>query len=183
MYLFREIEVDYDFSEILSANHDIHADTCIYHQQNELDDIYQSVGGMPPSFCLENTTLHQLWWTRDHLDFDALGNMLDIEIVTVSSIRQDPGHTIPYHRDMFYKISQMHPDRKQTKVRANIFLEPGKLGHFLQFTIDGSHRTYTNWSANTGCVFDSNVLHLSSNAGLEPKYTLQVSGFWKGQEQ
>jgi hypothetical protein len=183
MSLFREVKVDYDFSEILAADHDAHAGTCIFHQQKELDDVYQKFGGMPGSFCTENTTLHQLWWSRDQLDYDALGNMVDIEIVTVSSIRQDPGNTIPYHRDMFYKISQAYPERKETKVRANIFLEPGKLGHFLQFTVDGCHNTYTNWKSHTGFVFDSNILHLSSNAGLEPKFTLQISGFWKGQEQ
>lgn len=183
MSLFREISLTYDFTRILEADHTTHSDTCIGHQKKELDDVYAMFGGMPKSFCVQNTTLHQLWWTEDQIDFDALGHMLNMEIVTISSIRQDPGNTIPYHRDMFYKISQLWPDRKELKVRANIFLEPGKLGHFLQFTLDDQHRTYTNWQVNTGFVFDSSVLHLSSNAGMEPKYTLQISGFLQDQEQ
>jgi hypothetical protein len=182
--MFREIPcIDYDFSQILATDHSTHSGTCIYHQQRELGDVYSSVGGMPKSYCAENTIIHQLWWTQDQLDFDRLGHMLGIEIVTISSIRQDPGNTVPYHRDTFYKISQQYPERNETKVRANIFLEDGKLGHFLQFTLDGHNHTYTNWQANTGFVFDSEVLHLSSNAGLEPKYTLQISGFWLDQSQ
>ena len=126
--MFREVHsIDYDFSQILAKDHSTHSDTCIYNQQRELADVYQAFGipGMPKTYCEENTTLHQLWWTRDQLDFDSLGQQLGIDIVTVSSIRQDPGNTIPYHRDMFYKISQQYPERNETKVRANIFLEDG----------------------------------------------------------
>lgn len=106
-----------------------------------------------------------------------------MEIVSISSIMQPPGNVIPYHRDMFYKISQRYPDRTEKKVRANIFLEDGKLGHILQFTLNNEHSTITNWTANTGFLFDSDILHLSCNAGMEPKYTLQISGFYLGQEQ
>lgn len=180
--MFREITfLDYDFGHVLAADHCAHSGTCIYpDQERDLEDVYKPFGGFPRSFVLENTTIHQLWWTDDQLDFDYLGSQLDIEIVTVSSIRQDPGHVIPYHRDGFYKISKQHPDRDDIKVRANIFLEAGKLGHMLQFTLEQGHCAYTNWKANTGFVFDSSVLHLSCNAGLEPKFTLQISGFWKG---
>jgi len=177
------IKVDYDFSSVLSADHSCHSGTCIPHQTKELDDIYQNFGGYPKSYCLENTTLHQLWWSKEQLDYEMLGNIFDMEIVSISSIRQDPGNTIPYHRDMFYKITQLYPDRREKKVRANIFLEPGKLGHMFQYTLNSTHYTVTNWKANTGFIFDSEVLHLSTNAGLEPKYTLQISGFSLDQEQ
>ena len=39
-------------------------------------------------------------------------------------------------------------------------------------------QTSTHWSAGDGFIWDSDHLHLSANAGLTPKYTLQVSGFW-----
>jgi hypothetical protein len=170
--------VDYDFSQVLAADHTRHADTCIYHQMRELHDVYKPYGGFPDTFTKENTTLHQLWWTPDQLDYQELGRQLNMQVVSVSSIRQDPGHTIPYHRDMFHKINEQFPDRSEKRVRANIFLQPGKLGHIMQFTVDGEHRTMSNWTANTGYLFDSTVLHLSCNAGIEPKYTLQVSGLY-----
>jgi hypothetical protein len=181
--MIEPIQLDFDFSSALTANYSAHSGTCISHQVKELDDVYQNFGGLPDSYCLANTTLHQLWWTRAQLDYDQLEKLLTMEIVSISSIRQDPGNTIPYHRDMFHKISQLYPNRSEKKVRANIFLEDAKLGHMFQYTLNNKHQTATDWKANTGFLFDSEVLHLSCNAGMEPKYTLQISGFYLGQEQ
>lgn len=181
--MFAPITINYDFSPILTADHFQHADTCIYHQVRELAGVYAPYGGMPASYCEANTTIHQLWWGADEIDYGDIGQQLNMEVVSISSILQEPGHVIPYHRDMFHKINERYPDRTEKRVRANIFLEAGKLGHMLQFTLDEIHHTVTNWQANTGYLFDSEVLHLSCNAGLEPKYTLQVSGLYLGQEQ
>lgn len=181
--MFVPVKLDYDFSKILAADHDTHSGSCYHHQVQELDDIYGRYGGYPHAFCEANTTIHQLWWDDQQLDYEQLGRMLDMEVITVSSIRQDPGNVVPYHRDVFFKIRQQHPDNKQRCVRANIFLEDSRLGHMLQFTLDNRHHAVTEWRANTGYLFDSSVLHLSCNAGLEPKYTLQISGFYLGQEQ
>ena len=175
--MFKKVLLDYDFLDVLTADYSSHSGTCIAHQEKEIPEVYGPIGGHPKSYCIENTTIHQLWWDNTQLDFDDIGEQLGIEVISVSSIKQDPGNSIPYHRDMFYKIRTVHPDRTDTIVRANIFLEDYKLGHFLQATVDNEHITVPNWKANEGYMFDSSVLHLSSNAGLEPKYTLQVSGF------
>ena len=94
--------------------------------------------------------------------------------MSVSVIKQEPGNIIPLHRDMFYKIDSEYPNRKEEKVRANIFLEDWKSGHFLEF----DKEPHTHWKANEGFVFNKEVTHLSANAGLEDKYTLQISGFY-----
>lgn len=181
--MFSEISVDYDFSAVLAADHLSHSDTCIHHQMRELRDIYDALGGFPDSYSRSNTTIHQLWWSPEQLDYEDIGGQLGMEVVSISSILQEPGHVIPYHRDMFHKINERFPDRSEPRVRANVFLQPGKLGHVLQFTVDQQHRTVTNWKANTGYMFDSEILHLSCNAGIEPKYTLQVSGLLLDQSQ
>lgn len=181
--LFKKVKVDYDFSTVLATDHTVHTGSCIQHQRRELADVHARVGALPDTYVMANTTIHQLWWDRDQVDYDELGRQLDIDVVSVSSIMQPPGNCIPYHRDMFHKITTAHPDRTDLKVRANIFLEPGKLGHILQFTLDDVHETFANWEANTGYMFDSDVLHLSANAGMQPKYTLQISGFYTGQLQ
>lgn len=174
--MFKEIFLEYDFSKVLAADHDQHAGSCASHQVKELPDIYGTTGH-PKSYCLENTTIHQLWWDRESLDYDEIGKQLGIEVVSISSIRQDPGNVIPYHRDMFHKIKKQYPNRSEVKVRANVFLEKSKLGHVLQFTLDGKNHTYADWACNQGFMFDDSVPHLSCNAGLEPKFTLQISGF------
>lgn len=178
--MFKQIKLNYDFSKVLTADHGQHSGSCAAHQAREMPDIYDAYNGHPESYCMENTTIHQLWWDRDSMDFDKIGRELDMEVVSISSIRQDPGNVIPYHRDTFFKIKQAYPDRTEVKVRANIFLEPAKLGHILQFTLDNKHQTFADWSANDGFMFDDSVLHLSCNAGLEPKYTMQISGFYLG---
>ena len=38
----------------------------------------------------------------------------------------------------------------------------------------------THWKAGEGWIWDSKHLHLSANAGMRNKYTLQVSGFHIG---
>ena len=42
---------------------------------------------------------------------------------------------------------------------------------------DGVWKTSDNWKAGDGFVWDSKPLHLSANAGMKDKYTLQISGF------
>lgn len=182
MCLFKKVKVNYDFSTVLATDHTVHTGSCIQHQQ-KLVDVYTQVGALPDTYVLANTTIHQLWWDRDQINYDELGRQLDMDVVSVSSIMQPPGNCNPYHRDMFHKIVTKHPGRTDLKVRANIFLEPGLLGHILQFTLDDVHETFTNWEVNTGYLFDSEILHLSVNAGMQPKYTLQVSGFYLGQLQ
>ena len=78
-----------------------------------------------------------------------------------------------YIIDRFYKLRQKVQDNSRQPVRANIFLEDWKMGHILQF----EDRVITNWKKHTGFVFNEYVQHLSSNCGMQNKYTLQVSGF------
>ena len=96
-----------------------------------------------------------------------------MEVITVSSICQPPGCIVPLHRDTFYQISKRHPERTELKVRANIYLEDWKLGQFIQYDDEIS----VKWKSGQGYMWDSTHLHLSANAGMQNKYTLQVSGF------
>ena len=149
--------------------------SCIQHQKTEQKDLHPDKK-MPDSLVLDNTAIHQKFFERDEVDFDELGKQTNIEVVSVSVIKQEPGNIIPLHRDMFHKITTEYPERMSVKVRANIFLEDWKSGHFLEF----DKKPHTHWKANEGFVFNSLVTHLSANAGLEDKYTLQISGFYHG---
>lgn len=165
----------YDFSSILNADYNEHTGSCIKHQVYEVADIHEQYGGFPKSYCLENTIIHQLWWDNTQVDFNEIGEQLGMEVITVSSILQPPGCVIPLHRDTFFQINKRFPERTELKVRANIHLEDWKLGHFLQW----NDNVHTHWKAGEGLLWDSDILHLGANAGLQNKYTLQVSGFLK----
>jgi len=175
--VIKQIKLDFDFDQFVLADYSVHQGSCIKHQVYELQDIHKEFGGFPPSYCLENTLIHQLWWTSDRIDYKDLGQKLNMEVVTVSSILQPPGCVVPYHKDTFYQISKQYPERKETKVRANIYLEDCQLGHMIQYTHNNKIHTSVEWKAGEGFLWDSDILHLSCNAGMKNKFTLQVSGF------
>jgi hypothetical protein len=175
--MFLPVHINFDFTNFLEADYSTHEGSCIKHQMYELTDIHEQYGGFPDSYNIHNTKIHQLWWDKNQIDYNDLGQQLNMEVITVSTIKQPPGCVVPFHRDTFFQISKKYPERKEPKVRANIYLENYKMGQFIQYELDGKFETSTNWKAGDGFLWDSNILHVSSNAGFQDKYTLQVSGF------
>lgn len=182
--MLKNIKLNYNWSYFLPPNQDytVHKGTCLAHQVHELTDIHEEYG-LGKTYDENNTVIQQLWYDDNMVDFNDLGNQLNIDIVTISSILQPPGNTIALHRDTFYLINKKFPDDKRTKVRANIYLEDWKVGHMIQYQDINDNKTWKtsdNWEAGDGYLWSSDVLHLSANAGMKDKYTLQISGFWKG---
>lgn len=175
--MLNAIKLDYDFDIFTTADYSVHEGSCISHQVHELKDIHENYGGFPDSYENKNTKIRQLWWDEDWVDFDYIGNQLDMEVVTVSSILQPPGNVIPIHRDTFFQIKKRFPNDTRRKVRANIYLEDWSVGHFIQYQLNDDWHNSTHWKQGEGWMWDSDVLHLSANAGMYDKLTLQVSGF------
>ena len=172
--MLKKIKIQYRFEDLVKCDYPSDS-SCIKHQMHELSDIHKKFGGFPKSYTEQNTTIKQRWWESDEINFKEFGDQLGMEVVTVSSIMQPPGCIVPWHRDTFFQITKRFPNDKRKKVRSNIFLEDWKMGHFIQYDNEVS----TKWKAGEGFMWDSEVLHLGANAGMEPKYTLQVSGFLK----
>jgi len=175
--MLEETYLDYDLTQFVDADYSVHSGSCISHQVHELKDIHEKFGGFPDSYDKGNTLIRQLWWTREQVDFIGLGKQLGMEVVTVSSILQPPGNMIPVHRDTFFQIKKAYPNDTRLKVRANIYLEDWHVGEYIQYEKDNEWHNSTHWKAGQGWLWDSNHLHLSANAGMQDKYTLQVSGF------
>lgn len=92
----------------------------------------------------------------------------------------------------FYKMAQLeimppHVDHFQTyckrfklersidKVcRAIIFIEDWKPGHY--FEAEG--KAIVNWKRGDYVIYSTDVEHAASNIGIEPRYTLQITGLW-----
>jgi hypothetical protein len=175
--MLKPVKINYDWSVFLNADYKQHSGSCIKHQVYELTDIHKQYGGFPETYTVNNTLIHQLWWTDTQVNFDKLGHQLGMEVITISSICQPPGNVTPLHRDTFFQIGQRHPNRKELKVRANIYLEDYKMGQFIQYRENDQWVTSDNWYQGEGFIWDSSIIHLSANAGFENKYTLQISGF------
>lgn len=175
--MFKPIKINYDFSAMLDANYTKHSGSCIAHQVNELTDIHNEYGGFPTTYTMANTVIHQLWWDNTQIDYKKIGQQLGMEVITVSTVCQPPGNIIPLHRDTFFQIKKSHPNRQELKVRANIYLEDYKMGHFIQYKENTCWITSLDWKQGEGFLWDSSIVHLSANAGFQNKYTMQVSGF------
>lgn len=128
---------------------------------------------LPKTYCWENVKMKQKFWSENEIDFKLLGEKLNMSVKTVCTTMQPPGSILPPHIDSFFKLKKEFSEDKKFPVRANIFLEDWKIGHFLQF----EDKTISHWSKGQGFMWDGSVIHLSANAGLENKFTLQVSGF------
>ena len=178
--LLNKINLDIDYDYFLNADYTQHSGSCLAHQSTEQKDLHDEYSNFnhPTSYNEHNTVLHQLWFDKDQIDYDDLGKKLGMEVVSVSSILQEPGQTILLHRDMFYQITKKYPDDKRLKVRANIYLHDWELGHIFQYrdTIK-EWQNSTHWKQGEGFLWDCDIFHTSSNFGLKNKYTLQISGF------
>ena len=150
MPIYKQIDIDLDYNFYLEQDYDTHYGSCIAHHRTELKDIHDRYGGMPQTYTPENTEISQLWWDKDQIDYDDLGQKLNMEVVTVSSIRLQPGNIIPLHRDMFYQIKKRFPDDDRPRVRANINLEDWKNGHFIQVNHAGNPTVSTGWKQGSG---------------------------------
>ena len=175
--MIKKVKVDLDFDIFLMADFSMHTGTCIKHQVHELQDIHEQYGGFPESYTSANTVIHQVWFDNARVDYGNIGIQLGIEPVTVSAIKQPPGCVIPLHRDTFYQTKIKYPNDSRKIVRANIFLEYSQIGHIIQYIQSDVIHSVTEWSAGEGYMWDNEIVHLGANAGMTPKFTLQVTGF------
>lgn len=175
--MLRHQHIDFDFLPLLGADHRVHSGTCIGHMKQELCSLWEQYGQLPDTYTISNTTIHQLWWTPEQIDYADLGRQLEMEVVTVSTICQPPGNVVPLHRDTFFQISKQFPDHPGIKVRANIHMESYQLGHFIQYVDHGMIKTHVDWQAGDAVIWSGEIEHLGANAGMKDKYTMQVSGF------
>ena len=176
--MIKKTKLDYNFFIFLNADYD-QQEIGVGYQVKEQEDVYAEFGGLPETYHEGNTQFQQIWFNDGDIDYKSLGEKLGIEIVTVSAILQPPGNTITMHKDTFFQIKKKYPNDERKKVRANIYLEDWDPGHFINYQdADKQWQTSTHWKAGEGFIWDSDHLHLSANAGLTPKYTLQISGFY-----
>lgn len=174
--MLKSVSVDWDFRPYLLADHTENEDTCTRFQVIEGADIFEPYGGLPDTYCLENTRIHQLWWS-DPSAFIHLGKQLGIEVVNMSTILQPCGSSITRHRDSFFRLKRDFPDDERTRVRANIYMTPWDPGQFLTYEVDDKWYVDVEWEVGSGWMWDDQHQHISTNASLLPKYTMQINGF------
>ena len=84
------------------------------------------------------------------------------------------GTVMPVHQDRYVKYIDLFDlqGQEHTIRRAIVLLEDWYSGHYLEVM----GRPYVNWYAGTVIEWIYDTPHMAANIGLEPRYTLQITG-------
>ncbi len=148
----------------LSNNVSLDGNASEYDEQNQK---YISAG-----FTDTNTQYYQAFELPD--EFHNFAKTIFSEY-SLSVIKQMPGQTIPSHFDTFYQFCKKVDCDKFKVCRLNFFLEDWKSGHY--FEIDDE--PFTKWKKLNFKIIRYGQPHLSGNMGMEPKYTMQITGLYE----
>lgn len=96
--------------------------------------------------------------------------------IGTSYYRMTSGTILPKHQDTYKRYVELFnlKGREATIVRAIIFLEDWKSGHYLEI----NNVPFVNWKAGDIAHWRYDTPHLAANMGLDPRYTLQITGHY-----
>ena len=110
-------------------------------------------------------------WNQQFINtFSALG----WKNIGTSYYRMNTGTVLPVHGDLYKKYIEIHNLHGQEHLlrRAIVFLEGWKSGHYFE----AMNMAMTSWIAGTVVEWTYDTPHMAANIGLEPRYTLQITG-------
>lgn len=104
---------------------------------------------------------------------DAFFDQINLKKDTcmVRLLRYDPGHCIPMHTDSYNGFKERFGEGNVK--RFFVAVSPWDWGHFLQLHDNMLH----HWEPGYTVEVPVGVFHLSANMGINPKYTLTITGF------
>lgn len=79
---------------------------------------------------------------------------------------------MPPHVDHFETYSRVFNVPRERVFRGLVMLENWKPGHYLEMDKVG----VVNWMAGDYFIWSADIEHAASNIGVEPRYTLQITG-------
>jgi len=132
----------------------------------------QNIRYMKAGYTDKNTQYYQAFQLPDEYHTFAKTIFSDYSL---SVIKQMPGQTIPEHFDTFYKFCEKNKCDKEDVCRLNFFLEDWKPGHYFEIL----YEPYTRWRKMNFKIIRYGNPHLSGNMGMEPKYTMQITGLYE----
>jgi hypothetical protein len=126
-------------------------------------------------YTCHNTKIWKTTNIQQKLDFEwekTICDRLPLINAVATVTKQDPGQVLPWHQDEFFYHRKLYPDSELEIWRFLVFLSDWKLGHFVQ----ANDTVYHHWSFGDTIVWRPETMHLSANAGLEKKWTCNVTG-------
>ena len=111
-------------------------------------------------------------WNQRFVDiFSAMG----WKDIGTSYYRMRTGTVLPTHGDLYVKYIALHGLQGQEHRirRAIVFLEDWRPGHYAEYLDE----PFVKWSAGTVIEWPYDTPHMAANIGLDPRYTLQITGW------
>ncbi len=102
----------------------------------------------------------------------TLENMFGLYNQSYTFYRMNTLEIMPVHTDHYRTYCNLNNVTPDKVCRVVMMLEDWKPGHY--FELDGVG--YVNWKAGDWFKWKGDVPHAASNIGVEPRYTLQVTG-------
>ena len=95
--------------------------------------------------------------------------------IGTSYYRMGTGTILPTHGDLYLRyIDLFNLQGQEHRIRrAIVFLEDWKPGHYFE----GNDVAKVDWRAGDVVEWQYDAPHLAANLGLEPRYTLQITGW------
>jgi hypothetical protein len=110
-------------------------------------------------------------WNQRFVDiFSGLG----WQDIGTSYYKMNTGTVLPTHGDLYTKYIDLFGLHGQEHLirRAVVFLEDWKPGHYAEYM----GQPCVNWTAGQVMEWTYDTPHMAANIGLEPRYTLQITG-------
>ena len=114
----------------------------------------------------------QTRWNKTFVDIYTELGWRDIG---TSYYRMNTGTILPVHGDLYLRYVELFGLQGQEHRirRVVVFLEDWKSGHYFE----GMGNPVTQWRAGDAVEWDYDTPHMAANIGLEPRYTLQITGW------
>jgi len=111
-------------------------------------------------------------WNQTFLD---IYTQMGWKAIGTSYYRMTTGTTLPVHSDLYVRYIQLcNLQGQEHRIRrAVIFLEDWRSGHYFE----GAGLAITGWQAGDAVEWAYNLPHMAANVGIDPRYTLQITGW------
>jgi hypothetical protein len=107
--------------------------------------------------------------------FVAIYRELGWKDIGTSYYRMGTGTILPTHSDLYLRYVDLFnlQGQEQRIRRAIVFLEDWKPGHYAEYNSTAK----IDWRAGDVVEWCYDTPHMAANMGLEPRYTLQITGW------
>lgn len=106
---------------------------------------------------------------------DKISSYIGLKNCGYTFYRMDTLDIMPEHEDHFETYSRVFNIDRSNVLRAIVFLEDWKLGHYFDYNGTG----FVNWKKGDYVLYSYDIPHSAANLGTEPRYTLQITGTYE----